>query len=95
MIGYYLGNMCANLTMTVSVEKIVMGGGVMLRGEVLLSKIREHYVKAINGYLQHPRINGDAIKSYIVLSKFKNELGMVSSAATGATGEVYGYKTKL
>lgn len=95
MVGYYLGTMCANLTMTVSVEKIVMGGGVMLRGEVLISKIREHFQNAINGYLQHPKFNGKAVNDYIVLSRFKNELGMISSAATGATGEVYGYATRL
>jgi len=95
IVGYYLGTMCANLTLTVSVEKIVIGGGVMLRGEPLLAKIREHYLKTINGYLQHRKLTKEGIKDYIVLSKFKNELGMVSSAATGATGEIYGYKTKL
>lgn len=36
MIGFYLGTMCANLTLTVSIEKIVIGGGVLLRGEPLL-----------------------------------------------------------
>ena len=51
MIGYYLGIMCANLTLTVSVEKIVIGGGVMLRGQPLLTKIHEHFLKIINGYL--------------------------------------------
>ena len=77
------------------VDGIVMGGGVMLRGEVLISKIREHFQNAINGYLQHPKFNGKAVNDYIVLSRFKNELGMISSAATGATGEVYGYATRL
>jgi fructokinase len=40
MIGYYLGIMCANLTLTLSLEKIVLGGGVLMRGEVLMQKIR-------------------------------------------------------
>lgn len=43
MVGYYLGVMCANLCLTLSLEKIVIGGGVMLRGEVLLSKIHKHF----------------------------------------------------
>ena len=92
IVGYYLGTMCANLTLTVSVTKIVIGGGVMLRGEPLLSRIRHHYLQAISGYLQHPSLSETGLKDYIVLSKFKDELGMVSSAATGATGEVYGYR---
>jgi len=87
--------MCSNLTLTVSVEKIVIGGGVMLRGEALLSKIQKHFQNNINGYLKHKKIDGKAVKNYIVVSKFKDELGMISSAATGATGEVYGYKTRL
>jgi len=29
------------------------------------------------------------LKNYIVRSKFENELGMVSAAAVGATGEVW------
>jgi predicted NBD/HSP70 family sugar kinase len=45
--------MCANITLTTSAEKIVLGGGIMNRGEVLLSKIRLHYLKIINGYLKH------------------------------------------
>jgi predicted NBD/HSP70 family sugar kinase len=32
--------MCANLTLTLSLEKIVLGGGVIMRGEVLMEKIR-------------------------------------------------------
>ena len=95
MIGYYLGTMCSNLTLTVSVEKIVMGGGVMLRGEALLSKIHKHFQANINGYLKHYKLDNDAVKNYIELSTFKDELGMISSAATGATGEVYGHKTRL
>ena len=43
MLGYYLGTMCANLTLTLSVQKIVIGGGVMNRGEVLFKKIRKHF----------------------------------------------------
>lgn len=43
IIGHYLGTMCANLTLTLSVEKIVIGGGVMNRGEVLFKKIRESF----------------------------------------------------
>ena len=41
ILGFYLGTMCSNLTLTVSVQKIVIGGGVMNRGEVLFKHIRK------------------------------------------------------
>ena len=53
IVGYYIGIMCANLTLTLSLEKIVLGGGVIMRGEVLMQKIRSNFLKAINGYLKH------------------------------------------
>ena len=53
IVGYYLGIMCANLTLTLSLEKIVLGGGVIMRGEVVMQKIRSNFLKAINGYLKH------------------------------------------
>lgn len=51
IIGFYLGTMCANLTLTLSLEKIVIGGGIMKRGEVLLNQIRKSFKERINGYL--------------------------------------------
>lgn len=87
MLGYYLGTMCANLTLTLSIQKIVIGGGVMNRGEVLFKKIRKHFAERLNAYLKHERL--DDLDNYIVRSKFENELGLISSAAVGATGEVW------
>lgn len=86
MLGFYLGTMCANLTLTMSLEKIVIGGGVMNRGEVLFSRIRHHFLKQINGYLKHPKLDENGVKDYIVRSKFENDLGLVSTAAVGSTG---------
>lgn len=94
LIGYYLGTMCANLTLTLSLEQIVIGGGVMMRGDVLLDKIRESFSDNIKGYLQHAKLDGKSLNKYIVRSKFENELGLVSSAGVGSTGELYG-KRKL
>jgi len=84
IIGHYLGTMCANLTLTLSVEKIVIGGGVMNRGEVLFKKIRDSFKKRIADYLQHEQL--DDMENYIVRSQFENELGMVSASAVGSTG---------
>ena len=49
-IGHYLGVACANLTLTLSLEKIVLGGGVMNR-TILYEKIRTHFTESLCGYL--------------------------------------------
>ena len=87
MVGHYLGTMCANLTLTMSLQKIVIGGGVMNRGEVLFEKIRNAFAGRLANYLAHEQISD--LKNYIVRSKFENELGLISSAAVGASGEIW------
>ena len=79
--------MCANLTLTMSLQKIVIGGGVMNRGEVLFEKIRNAFAGRLANYLAHEQISD--LKNYIVRSKFENELGLISSAAVGASGEIW------
>ena len=49
-VGYYLGICCANLTLTLSIEKIVIGGGVMNR-TILYEKIRKHFHDCLKGYI--------------------------------------------
>jgi fructokinase len=85
-VGYYLGVCCANLTLTLSVEKIVLGGGVMNQ-EVLFDKIRKHFSEAINGYIDNPKLKGDALKNYIVKSKFEHDLGILAAATIGAASK--------
>lgn len=88
MVGHYLGTMCANLTLSTSVKKIVIGGGVMNRS-ILYKKIRTVFSKQINGYLQHERLREENLDEYIVRSRFQNELGMISAAAVGASADVW------
>lgn len=56
LIGYYLGQLAANVILTLSAERIVFGGGVM-RSEGLLRFIREGAVRTLNGY---PSVGADA-----------------------------------
>ena len=48
-----LANLCVTLLLTVSIEKIVLGGGVLKRCG-LMEKIRERTVTLLNGYLELP-----------------------------------------
>ncbi|MGI6215617.1 MAG: ROK family protein [Christensenellales bacterium] len=53
--SYYLAQLCITALMTVSVERIVLGGGVMHQ-EVLFPKIRAQFKEMLGDYLQHPMI---------------------------------------
>lgn len=48
--AHYLAQMCLNLLMTVSPEKIILGGGVMGQSH-LFPKIRKELMGLLNGYL--------------------------------------------
>lgn len=50
MEAYYLGQMCVNLMMTVSPEKIILGGGVMGQSH-LLPMIQKEMMRLLNGYI--------------------------------------------
>jgi hypothetical protein len=41
--------------MTLSLEKIVLGGGIMNR-KILYDMIRGHFHDALKGYIQHPSL---------------------------------------
>lgn len=45
-----IANLCVNLALLVSIERIVIGGGIMKR-KILLQMVRERTVLLLNGYL--------------------------------------------
>jgi len=51
----YLAYAVANWIVTLSPQRVIMGGGVMKREE-LLGKIQERVPNLLNGYIQHPMI---------------------------------------
>lgn len=53
LVGTYLGDFCANLFLTVSVERIIIGGGVCSRA-ILMDKIRARFLASLNDYVQMP-----------------------------------------
>lgn len=60
----YLGQMCANALMLLSVEKIILGGGVMQQMH-LFEGIRKATQSLLGGYIQHPQIS-QGLSSLIV-----------------------------
>jgi fructokinase len=65
--AYYIAQLCANLLLIVSPDKIVIGGGVMKR-KILFPLIRERFVEVVNGYIQHPAITQAGVDNYITSS---------------------------
>ena len=79
--AYYLAQMCVNLIMTLSPERIILGGGVMQR-ESLIKQVREETLRQLNGYIQHPAII-DHIDEYIVTPDLFPVSGLVGSYLIG------------
>ena len=60
----YLAQMCVNLIMTLSPEKIILGGGVMQQ-KFLFPMIREKTLKLMNGYICASAVD-EGLVNYIV-----------------------------
>ena len=77
IIAHYLAQACVNLLYCLSVEKIVIGGGLINR-KGLLEKVREEFVELNKNYVSHDKLV-DA-KEYIVRTEFENMTGLISAA---------------
>jgi len=79
--AYYLAQMCVNLIMTLSPERIILGGGVMQR-ESLIKQVRKETLRLLNGYIQSPAIL-EHIDEYIVTPELFPVSGLVGSYLIG------------
>lgn len=70
-----IANLCATLLLTLSVERIVLGGGIMNR-KGLLENIQKKTVYLINGYLSLPV---DDMSSLILMSTAGSDSGLVGA----------------
>ena len=79
--AYYLAQMCANLIVTLSPERIILGGGVMQRA-CLLPMVREETARLLNGYVQSSMIT-ERMEEYIVTPALYPVSGLVGSYLIG------------
>ncbi len=79
--AFYLAQMCVNLIMTVSPEKIIIGGGVLQRSS-LMDLVRKETVRLLNGYIQAPEITV-RIESYLVLPELYPISGLLGAWLIG------------
>jgi fructokinase len=76
-IGYYLANLCLNITLLCSVEAIVLGGGVMNR-QILYPIIRSELKKLLNNYVQADKLMGD-LTDYIKSPGLGSDVGIIGA----------------
>jgi fructokinase len=81
ILADYLGQLCLQLVLTVSPERIVMGGGVMSQTR-LLPMIRARLQHWLHGYIDRPQVQG-AIDGYIVAPGLGAQAGVLGALALG------------
>lgn len=78
----YIALALANLVLSYSPRRIVIGGGVMRR-QILLPLVRRKLLGFLNGYVQSPRIV-DAIDQYVVPPDLGDQAGVLGAIALAA-----------
>lgn len=79
--AHYLAQMCVNLIVTLSPERIILGGGVMQR-QALLPLIRKETLRLLGGYVQTPQIL-EHMDQYIVAPQLFPLSGLVGAYLLG------------
>jgi len=87
--AYYLAAACANYTLTLSPQKIILGGGVM-KQKNLFSKIHQLLPNLLNNYILHENItNTDKIKDYIIPAGLGDNAGIAGAIALAVQSYAY------
>jgi len=70
-----IANLCVTLILTTSIERIVLGGGVLKRSG-LIEKVRTQTLQLINGYVELPK----DLSTFITLSQHGDDAGFMGAA---------------
>ena len=77
VLGFYIGEFCANLVLIASPQRIILGGGVMSNSG-LFPPVRRALVTTLNGYVGHPAITSGA-EDFIVPPGLGDNAGAVGA----------------
>lgn len=80
LVGYYLAQLCLNITLLLSPEVIVIGGGIMNR-TVIYSFIHKEFLRMLAGYVEHPLLSRRGVDKYIVPPKLGSDVGVKGAMA--------------
>lgn len=75
LIAFYLAQLCLSVTLLLSPEVIVIGGGIMNR-KLLFELIQEEFITLLGGYVDHPLLTKLKITQYIVPPKLGGDVGV-------------------
>ena len=81
----YIGLSLTNYTVTLSPQRIILGGGVM-EHPGLIEKVRENVKSFLNGYVNSTQITED-IDTYIVLPELGNRAGIMGAITLAMMGD--------
>ena len=74
MESYYIAQACVNYCMTLSPERIVLGGGVM-KQPVLLPLVRQKFKELLAGYIRTGEV--EDVENYIVAASLNDNQGVM------------------
>jgi fructokinase len=80
LIAFYLAQLCLNITLLLSPEAIVIGGGIMNR-TILFDLNRNQFIKLLGGYVEHPLLSKEKIERYIVAPRLGSDVGVKGALA--------------
>ena len=76
-----LANLCVTLLLTTSVERIVLGGG-LLRRNSLLPRIQQRTMELMNGYVSLPPLHRMS-EELITTSQYGDDIGLIGAMVLG------------
>lgn len=77
--AHYLALACANLVLTISPQRIILGGGVMHQ-PTMFPLVRTALGRALNGYVRMPQIEAD-MEQYVVPPGLGDRAGVLGALA--------------
>ena len=77
--AHYLALMCANLALTISPQRIILGGGVMQQPS-MFPMLRAEFQQALNGYIRMPQIE-EQVANYLVPPGLGDRAGVLGALA--------------
>lgn len=84
-VSYYLAQALVHYILTLSPEKIIMGGGVMYR-TFLFPKIHEKVHELMGNYMDVPQLKKDGIQNYIAPPALGKEAGVKGALLLAVRG---------
>jgi len=73
--------LCVNMMMTLSTERIILGGGVMHRSG-LINKVRKHFMRGVNNYLDIDQLVG-GVEQLITTPMLVDNSGLMGAMLLG------------